>query len=51
VSLLSRLDVDLVESLFLLPLQNPAEAQRLFATLSDGLAIPGAQRAYGEVRG
>ncbi len=51
VSLLSKLDVNTVESLFMLPLPNAGEAQRLLATLSEGLAIPGAQRAYGEVRG
>jgi hypothetical protein len=51
VSLLSKLDVDTVESLFLLPLRDAGEAQRLLATLNEGLAIPGAQRAYGEVRG
>ncbi len=51
VSLLSKLDVDTVESLFMLPLKNAEDAQRLLATLNEGLAIPGAQRAYGEVRG
>lgn len=50
VSLLSRLDADLVESLFMLPLASSGEVQRLLATLGSGLVIPGAQRAYGEVR-
>jgi nickel-dependent lactate racemase len=50
VSLLSRLDADVVESLFMQPIDSPTETQRLLATLSEGLVIPGAQRAYGEVR-
>lgn len=51
ISLLSKLDVDTVESLFFLPLDTPREAQRLLATLRDGFVIPDGHLAYGEVTG
>ncbi len=50
ISILSKLDSDLLESLFLLPLETEGEVERLLATLSEGLVISGAQRAYGQVR-
>lgn len=47
--LLSRLESNLAEDLFAIPLENEREVQRLLGGAEDCLAIAGAQFAYGEI--
>lgn len=49
VYLLSRLDSDLVEDLFMIPLANEREVQRLLGGHEDCVFLGGAQHTYGEV--
>jgi nickel-dependent lactate racemase len=49
VYLLSRLSGDLVEELFMVPLESERELMRLLATCIDSLLLQGAQHTFGEV--
>jgi nickel-dependent lactate racemase len=50
VYLLSKLASDLVEELFMVPLETPAEAARLLAGQETCLFLDSAQHTYGEIR-
>lgn len=49
VSLLSRLDSELIEELHLTPLSAPTEAERLIAASEDVVLIDGAEHVWGEI--
>jgi hypothetical protein len=51
VYLLSRLPPQLVEELFMTPLENEREVMRLISTCDGCIVLAGAQHAYTEVRG
>jgi hypothetical protein len=50
VYLLSRLDGDLVESLFMVPLESEAEVKRLLGMDAQVLFLPSAQHTFGRIR-
>jgi hypothetical protein len=50
VYLLSRLDSDLVENLFMIPLESESEAKRLLGLNEQVLFLPSAQHIFGRIR-